>query len=110
GLIAVEKEEEVRAPVDFHYQDHVDPVAVDFTDGGVTAEDYAGKFGSSRRSAPFSWAAWSWYGNDAEHEAWDMTTARDKGDSLSVTERGEEIVWGKGGIVESLLGSLAANE
>lgn len=110
GLIAVEKEEEVRALVDFHYQDHFDSVAVDFTDGGVTAEDYAGKFGSSQRSAPFSWAAWSWYGNDAEHEAWDMTTALDKGDSLSLTERGEEIVWGKGGIVESLLGSLPANE
>lgn len=110
GMVPVEKEEVIIALVDFHYAGEFDAFTTDFVDGALVADELTDIVDMHQRSAPFSWAAWSWYGNDAEHEAWDMTTALDKGDSLSLTERGEEIVWGKGGIVESLLGSLPANE
>lgn len=108
GLVAVEKEEEVRGIVDFHYGEQFEAVAVDIVEGGVVAEDYEGNFAINQRSAPFSWAAWSWYGNDTEHADWDMTTEIDKGDIHSLTPRGEEIVWGKGGILETLLRLQAA--
>ena len=108
GLIEVEKEEEVRALVDFHYVHQGESVAVDIAEGGIVADDYADKFAVSQRSAPFSWAAWSWYGNASEFAGWDMTTTIDSLDGI--TDRGVEIVLGKGGIVETLLGSVPDDE
>jgi hypothetical protein len=47
------------------------------------------------RSAGFSWLAWSWYGNSSENAALDLTAS--VGDAKLLTERGEDIVSGKGG-------------
>lgn len=108
GLIAVEKEEEARALVDFHYLEQGEAVAVDIAEGGVVAGDYAGKLSVIERSAPFSWLAWSWFGNDAEHAAWDMTKSVNS--VLDLTDRGLDIVLGKGGILETMGIAVDATE
>lgn len=102
GMVPVEKEEVVIALVDFHYAAEFDAFTPDFVDGALVVDELTDIVDIHQRSAPFSWAAWSWYGNDVEHSDWDMTEAIDKGDSHSLTPRGEEIVWGKGGIIETL--------
>lgn len=108
GMVPVEKEEVVIALVDFHYAEEFNAFTTDFVDGALVADELTDIVAQHQRSAPFSWAAWSWYGNDTEHADWDMTTEIDKGDIHSLTPRGEEIVWGKGGILETLLRLQAA--
>jgi hypothetical protein len=96
GLVAVEKPEVVKGQVDFFYARHFDSVMVDFTSGVILPEDLMASGTADMRSEGFSWLAWSWYGNASENAAWDMTKAVD--DAMALTERGEEIVNGKGGL------------
>jgi len=100
GMVPVEKEEVVIDQIDFHYLSHFENLTVDIAEGGQVAEDLQLTIlGFEERSAPFGWMAWSWFGNIQEEMAWDMTT--DVADPEALTARGEEIVNGKGGIVET---------
>jgi hypothetical protein len=97
GLVPVEKEEVVLGLVDFFTPEQFESLTVDFTSGVILPEDLVGKHKLEVRSASFNWLAWSWYGNSSENAALDMTKA--VGDAAALTERGEEIVNGKGGEV-----------
>lgn len=98
GLIPVEKEEVIRQLVDFFYLRHLTNLAVDYVDANslLQPEDLEGRLSAELRSKPFHWIAWAWFGNSAEYADWDMTLSVD--DVSHLTERGEEIVNGKGGI------------
>ncbi|HEY7885403.1 MAG TPA: hypothetical protein VIC08_10690, partial [Cellvibrionaceae bacterium] len=56
------------------------------------------------RSKPYGWLAWSWIGNTEEMSVLDMSYSEDT--SVDLTERGEQIVHGKGGLQET---SVPAN-
>lgn len=100
GLVPVEKEEVVYGLIDFHYLSHFENLTVDFVEGGLDQEELqATILGMGTRSDPFSWIAWSWFGNATEEMDWDMVT--DATDADSLTERGEDIVNGKGGLKET---------
>jgi hypothetical protein len=62
----------------------------------ITLDDLAGKLALDLRSAPFSWAASTWFGSKGDNAALDLT--RVVNDSAALTERGEDIVNGKGGL------------
>lgn len=96
GLVPVEKEEVVFGQVDFFYAHHFNNLTVDFTQGVILPEDLLGKGKADLRSAGFNWLAWSWYGNSSENAALDLT--KSVGDATALTERGEDIVNGKGGL------------
>lgn len=96
GQVPVEKPENVLQQLDFFYKHHFDLVAVDFTEGAITPDDLQGASTVDLRSAPFSWLAWSWFGNSSENAALDLT--KSVGDAAALTERGEDIVNGKGGL------------
>jgi len=96
GLVPVEKEEVVKAQVDFFYSRHFEELMVDYTEGVILPEDLNSTGSPELRSKGFSWLAWSWYGNSSENAAWDMTKAVD--DATALTERGEDVVHGKGGL------------
>ncbi|HSC69401.1 MAG TPA: cellulase family glycosylhydrolase [Cellvibrio sp.] len=96
GLVPVEKEEVVLGLVDFFQPEHFENLAVDFTQGVIVPEDLAARTKVDLRSPSFNWLAWSWYGNSAENAALDMTKA--VADPAALTERGEDIVNGKGGL------------
>lgn len=96
GRVPVEKETVVLGLVDFFSPEQFENLAVDFTEGVILPEDLAGKGKVDVRSASFNWLAWSWYGNSADKAALDMTKA--VGDAAALTERGEDIVNGKGGL------------
>jgi hypothetical protein len=96
GLVPVEKPEVVLGLVDFFYQYHFDNLAVDFTQGSITNDDLVGKQTLDQRSAPFGWLASTWFGSTGENAGLDLT--RTVGDAATLTERGEDIVNGKGGI------------
>jgi hypothetical protein len=98
GLVPVEKEEVVKAKIDFFYSRHFEELMVDYTEGGLLPDDLNGVGAPDLRSAGFSWIAWSWYGNTAENVDWDVTKA--VSDSAALTDRGEDIVNGKGGLRE----------
>jgi hypothetical protein len=96
GLVPVEKAEVVFGQVDFFYARHFNDLSVDFTSGVILPEDLLGKGKADLRSAGFNWLAWSWYGNSSEKAALDLT--KSVGDATALTERGEDIVNGKGGL------------
>jgi len=82
--------------VDFLCARHFENLTVDFTSGVIQPEDLASSVKVDLRSASFNWLAWSRYGNSADKAALDMTKA--VGDAAALTERGEDIVNGKGGL------------
>jgi hypothetical protein len=96
GLVPVEKPEVILGLVDFYYQHHFDNLVADFTDGVITKEDLADKQSVDLRSARFSWVASTWFGSWGENAGLDLTTTVD--DATALTERGEDIVNGKGGL------------
>ncbi|WGO99989.1 cellulase family glycosylhydrolase [Saccharophagus degradans] len=96
GMVPVEKEVVIIDQVDFFYTNHFTDFAIDYIEGEILEDDILELAYIHQRSEPFSWIAWSWYGNDIENSDWDMTTI--VGDSTALTERGEDIVNGKGGI------------
>ena len=100
GMVPVEKEETDLGLVDFFYVDQFADLSVDFTSGVIQPVDLENAGSAFLRSAPFSWLAWSWFGNSTENAAWDMTT--NPANSTSLTERGEDIINGKGGIKDYL--------
>jgi hypothetical protein len=100
GMVPVEKEEVVFGLVDFFYQSQFDSLAVDFTSGVILPADLEGKGTPTKRSSAFSWLAWSWFGNSTENAAWDMTT--NVASPTTLTQRGEDIINGKGGIKDYL--------
>ena len=106
GMIPIEKEEVVLDQIDFFYLTHFSDFAVDYAEGGLDADELnmdseensiIDILTLNQRSSPFSWIAWSWYGNTGDNMDWDMTTMVD--DATALTERGEDIVNGKGGLM-----------
>lgn len=98
GWVPIEKEDVIVGLVDFHYASHFENFAVDYVEGELTVDDFAEAGSVYQRSAPFHWIAWSWFGNTAEFADWDLTMSVDNSEHL--TQRGDEIVNGKGGIQE----------
>lgn len=96
GMVPVEKEEVVLGQLDFFYQHHFDNLVVDYTQGVIVTDDLADAHESMLRSPGFDWLAWSWYGNSSDEVDLDLTT--DVADAMALTERGEDIVNGKGGL------------
>lgn len=99
GPVAVEKPEVVVKLIDFFYQAQFDAVALDFTDGGLTPALLQGANTAVQKSKPFGWIAWSWIGNPAGFEGWNLSNSENT--SVDLTARGEEIVNGKGGLKET---------
>lgn len=99
GYVPMEVEEEVVELIDFHYPEHLDNLEVDFVEGGLVDADLLEGITVHERSEPFSWLAWSWIGNPEGMEVLDMSNSEDT--SVDLTERGEQIVNGKGGIMET---------
>lgn len=108
GMVPVEKEEVIIALADFHYVDEFTRFLPDYIEGALVADELTDITEIFQRSAPFSWAAWSWFGNDVEHAGWDMTTIIES--ALGLTDRGLDIVLGKGGIVETIGATGATTE
>ena len=100
GMVPVEKEETVLGSIDFFYVDQFNDLTIDFTSGVIQPTDLSNSGSIFVRSLPFSWLAWSWFGNSTENAAWDMTN--NPANSTSLTERGEDIINGKGGIKDYL--------
>jgi len=97
GLVPVEKVEVVIDQIDFFYLSHFENLMIDYVEGTLDADTLQETFLSiEQRSAPYSWIAWSWYGNIQDEMDWDMTLTID--DPEALTERGEDIVNGKGGL------------
>lgn len=96
GLVPVEKEEVVIALIDFYYPRHFTDLDIESTEGAITPDLLANTGSSLVRNEPFSWLAWSWYGNAGDEAGFDMTT--NVGDAEALTERGQDIVFGKGGL------------
>jgi len=83
--------------IDFFYLSHFENLMIDYVEGTLDADTLQETFLSiEQRSAPYSWIAWSWYGNIQDEMDWDMTLTID--DPEALTERGEDIVNGKGGL------------
>jgi hypothetical protein len=104
GMVPVEKEEIIIALADFHYVDEFTRFLPDYIEGALVADELTDIAEIYQRSAPFGWAAWSWFGNDAEHADWDMTETIDS--IFGLTDRGVDIVLGKGGIAQILIGNV----
>lgn len=100
GMVPVEKAETVLGLADFFYVSQFNNLTIDFTSGVIVPTDLENSDSIFVRSLPFSWLAWSWFGNSTENAAWDMTT--NPANSTSLTERGEDIINGKGGIKDYL--------
>jgi len=99
GPVPVEKEEVVVDLIDFFYSNHFQNAAVDFAEGGLTKEGLADSYTLEQKFKPFGWLAWSWIGNAAGFEGWDLSHSESS--SADLTERGEDIVNGKGGLAET---------
>lgn len=99
GDVPLEVEEDVVELIDFHYPAHFDTLSVDFVEGGLDAMVLLEQVESYQRSKPFNWIAWSWIGNPEGMETLDMSFSEDT--SVDLTERGEQIINGKGGIMET---------
>lgn len=99
GYVPAEVEEEVVALFDFHYTDHFNALSVDIVGGGLDGMVLLEDMDVYERSRPFGWLAWSWIGNPEGRESLDMSFSEQT--SLDLTERGEAIVNGKGGLKET---------
>lgn len=99
GMVPVPKEEVVLDNIDYHYVSHFENTEVSpaYTEG-LDPEVVAQAATVSLRAKGFSWAAATWFGAPAEQAALDLAKAVD--DATSLTDRGVEIVNGKGGIRE----------
>ncbi|MGN0922383.1 MAG: cellulase family glycosylhydrolase [Cellvibrio sp.] len=99
GMVPVPKEEVVLDNIDYHYASHFDntEIAPAYTEG-LAPEVVAEAASLSLRAKGFSWAAATWFGAPAEQAALDLAKVVD--DATSLTDRGIEIVNGKGGIGE----------
>ncbi len=95
GLVPVEKEEVVIGQVDFYYTRDFAELDIEFVEGEVSIEDVAASVAIEERSRPFSWLAWSWFGNPTDQIDWDLSETIEGG---ALTQRGEDIVNGRGGI------------
>lgn len=99
GMVAQEVEEEVVLLVDFYYPWHVQNLGTDIAEGGLTPSSMDERVTLKELFKPFGWIAWSWIGNSEENAAWDLSFS--ESNALDLTPRGEEIVFGKGGIQET---------
>ncbi|WP_111642454.1 glycoside hydrolase family 5 protein [Marinimicrobium alkaliphilum] len=99
GYIPVEVLEEVIDIVDFHYASDFDRLSVDFVEGGLNDVQLLEDIHSVERSKPFHWIAATWIGAAEGQEALNISESADT--SVSLTERGDVIVSGKGGLQET---------
>jgi hypothetical protein len=96
GMVPVEKEPVIYGLVDFFNPTQINSMAVDYTGGVIVASDLTGKASLFKRADGFSWCATSWFGNIGANLPWDLTTMLNS--STSLTQRGDDIVNGKGGL------------
>ncbi|WP_347331167.1 cellulase family glycosylhydrolase [Marinimicrobium locisalis] len=104
GDIPLEVEEDVVELIDFHYDEHFEMLGVDFVEGGLVAEDLEAEITAVQRTEPFGWLAWSWVGNEEEKAVLNLSNSEQT--SVDLTERGMQIISGKGGLEET---SVPAN-
>lgn len=89
--------------VDFSTQEQLDAFKFDFASGGFSESAVATAKYADWRVVPFGWAASSWKGHTGDRVVLDISLDEDL---VNLTERGEEIVNGELGIIET---SLPAN-
>lgn len=89
--------------VDFSTQAQLDAFMFDFAGGGFSESAVATAKYADWRVVPFGWAASSWKGHSGDSAVLDISNDEDL---VNLTERGEEIVNGPLGIMET---SLPAN-
>ena len=99
GDIPLEVEEEVVQLIDFHYAEQFDWLEVDMVEGGLVADDLLADVASFERSAPFGWLAWTWIDNSESATGFDLSNSEET--SVDLTDRGEQVVHGKGGLMET---------
>lgn len=98
GYVPTEVEEDIVALTDFLYLSDFNTIEVDFVEGGLDEIQLLESITPYERSKPFGWIAWSWIGNPAGMEMLDMSFSEDSNDDL--TERGNDIVYGRGGLLD----------
>lgn len=84
--------------VDFSTQAQQDAFTFDFAGGGFSESAVATAKYSDWRVIPFGWTASSWKGHTGDNAALDISKDEDL---VNLTERGEEIVNGTAGIVQT---------
>lgn len=99
GDIPLEVEEEVVQLIDFHYAEQFDWLEVDMVEGGLVADDLLADVASFERSAPFGWLAWTWIDSSESATGFDLSNSEET--SVDLTDRGEQVVHGKGGLIET---------
>ena len=99
GDVPLETVEVVVGIVDFHYAADFDRLTVDMIEGELNETQLIEGIESYQRLGPFHWIAATWVGAPEEQEALNLSESADT--SVSLTERGTAIVYGKGGLEES---------
>lgn len=89
--------------VDFSTQTQLDAFVFDFSGGGFSESAVATAKYADWRVIPFGWAASSWKGHSGDATVLDISLDEDL---VNLTQRGEEIVNGPAGIIET---SIPAN-
>lgn len=99
GLVPAPKQEVVLDLIDYYYADHFNntEIAPTYT-SGLDPETVTATATPALRAKGFGWLAATWFGASSEQADLDLTKAVD--DALALTQRGKEIVEGKGGIKE----------
>jgi hypothetical protein len=87
----------------FDTQEAISGVTFDFAGGAFTQSALVGAKTNSWKIAPFGWLAHSWFGNTGEEAVLNISNAEDM---VNLTPRGEEVVNGPAGIMET---SVPAN-
>lgn len=99
GDVPLETVEVVVDIVDFHYAADFDRLTVDMIEGELNEAQLSEGVESYQRLRPFHWIAATWIGASEEQEALNLSESADT--SVSLTERGVDIVYGKGGLQET---------
>jgi len=99
GDVPVETVEVVVDIVDFHYATDFDQLGVDIVEGALNETQLSEGINSYQRLRPFHWIAATWIGAPEGQES--LNLSESVATSVSLTERGVDIVDGKGGLQES---------
>ena len=95
--------------LDFKFTDvsEFEVFTFDFAGGSLDELAIANGFTHSYGGKPFGWLAWSWEGNSGENAILEMSNiegfVEDAENLLDLTERGEKIINGVNGIVNTAM-------